>query len=53
MIMATNVRASSAVQIYGVGSGPKKGLDFGVWQGTVFTWNKHGKLIKTEVGPKL
>lgn len=52
MTLATNVTASDTPQIYGKGTGPKDGLDFGKWQGNVFTWDKNGALIKKEVYPK-
>ena len=51
MTLATTVKASDAPQLYGQGTGPKNGIDFGKWQGNVFTWDKNGTLIKKEVYP--
>ncbi len=48
MILNTKVTAADAKQLYGMGTGPKKGIDFGQWQGNVFTWDKNGKLIAKE-----
>jgi hypothetical protein len=52
MTLATNVKASDTPQLYGMGTGPKNGIDFGKWQGNVFTWDKNGILIKKEIYPK-
>ena len=52
MSLATNVTASDTPQLYGKGTGPKDGIDFGKWQGNVFTWDKKGILIKKQVFPK-
>lgn len=51
MILNTNVTAADAKQLYGMGTGPTHGIDFGKWQGNVFTWDKNGKLLTKETHP--
>jgi hypothetical protein len=45
------VKASLHVQIYGTGNSPTAGIDFGKWQGRVFTWGPQGNVINTEDFP--
>ncbi|MGI8641838.1 MAG: hypothetical protein ACR2MG_18060 [Pyrinomonadaceae bacterium] len=53
------VKASIHLQYYNDGTVGKwvfrrpngKGINFRQWNGTVFTWNKNGKIISTEVFP--
>lgn len=50
-ITGAEVKASIHVQWYWSGTGPSNGVNFGHWNGRVFTWNPGGKIIKTEDFP--
>lgn len=45
-ITQSYLRASRHTQLYGMGTGPKNGVDFGKWQGTVVTWAPSGAIVK-------
>jgi hypothetical protein len=45
------VRASIHLQWYWRGTGPHNGIDFGEWNGRVFTWGPKGNIISSEQFP--
>jgi hypothetical protein len=45
------VRASIHLQWYWRGTGPHNGINFGEWNGRVFTWGPKGNIINTEQVP--
>jgi hypothetical protein len=55
--IGAEVKASIHIQYYWPGTGATNGVNFGHWNGRVFTWNASGAIIKmedfpyTEMGP--
>jgi|SRR5262245_42449333 len=50
-ITQSYVRASTATQEYDPGSNDEPHLDFGDWEGTVYTYNPKGEVVKIEQAP--
>jgi hypothetical protein len=51
-ITGATVRASTATQYYTPGSIFEPHIDNGPWEGTVYTYDPSGKVIKIEQAPK-
>ena len=49
--LGTSVRASTAIQIYNLGTAGS-GLDFGGWEGTVLTYGPRGDVVNVEHAPR-